>query len=167
MQKSWLQAEHVLLAKLCKEGKPISKSLHLFPGRTLSSLYGYMKAHGLRKKRMEGRDPYRASEIEAMLAKREMFAFEIAAEWGVTLPTVRPLLDQLHSQKKIYIAERVLLGPTVRSFRWALGDKPDAPMLHASKRQTVKKPRLETVKVETAVNVRRDTFIAAFYGEAA
>ena len=165
--KPWMQAEHALLVKLCKEARPISRNLDLFPGRTLSGIYRHMQEFGLRKKRMQGRDPYRAGQIEEMLAKREMCAYEIAAEWGVTLPTVRPLLNRLRAEKKIYIAERVRLGPTVRTYRWALGDKPDAPMLHASKSSAVSKPKLVEVKPVTVVHVRRDPLTEALFGRAA
>lgn len=165
--KPWTTSEHKLLVELCKEAIPISRQLHLFPGRSITSLYKYMMANGIRKKRLLGRDPYRAHEIEAMLAGREMYAFEIAKEMGVTIPTIRPLLNQLHEQKKIYISERVLLGPTVRSFRWALGDNPDAPRLHEPKPSRGQREKVVDEQPKTVVHVRRDPLTEALYGRAA
>lgn len=164
--KLWTTSEHQLLVRLCNEATPISRQLHLFPGRSIVSIYKYMMASGIRKKRLLGRDPYRAREIEAILADREMYAFEIAKEMGVTIPTIRPLLNQLHAQKKIYIAERVLLGPTVRSYRWALGNKPDAPRLHEPARKKVAKVKAHQSRAETAVDVHRDPLQTAFFGNA-
>lgn len=117
------------------------------------------------KKRRVSCNQLRAQAIESMLDGKEMYMTEIAQRFGVSVATIEPVILHLHREQKIYIAERAPSGPAATAFRWALGNKPDAPRVLKEEKEVSAK-RAE-VKPKTVVNVHRDPFIEAMYGSAA